>query len=223
MVKTSQQSAVTESEFERLVAATDKLRHPFDAECLYILISGGRLGMRAGELSHADESWLNRERNQIEIPSYDKCDHSPDLGACGYCRLRARKAVEHNEDLDYETAIAQRWEPKTQASVRAIPYDFSDRVQTVIETFFDEFGRYCHSRTSVNRRVERVKEAAGMKNHDLHPHSLRATAATYHAYRGVPPIALQSFMGWSNLSVARKYLRLSGGSTAKALNEAHRG
>lgn len=55
----------------------------------------------------------------------------------------------------------------------------------------------------------------------IYPHALRATAATYHSYRGLPPSALQSFMGWADLSVANKYVRLTGEQTAMALRETH--
>lgn len=55
----------------------------------------------------------------------------------------------------------------------------------------------------------------------IYPHALRATAATYHAYNGLPAIALQNLMGWADLETAQKYLRKSAGATEKALEEIH--
>ena len=73
----------------------------------------------------------------------------------------------------------------------------------------------------MNRRVDRVLEAAGLPQDTCYPHSLRATAATELAYKGLNTVALQSFLGWAKLRTARKYVRNSGGMTQKALNEAH--
>lgn len=73
----------------------------------------------------------------------------------------------------------------------------------------------------MNRRVDRVAEAAGLDPSSVYPHALRATAATYHAYQGLPAAALQSMFGWGRLDVAQKYLRLSGSATADALEKAH--
>jgi len=71
---------------------------------------------------------------------------------------------------------------------------------------------------SVNRRVRQAKDKTDLEKR-IYPHALRATAATYHAYQGLPPLALQNLMGWSNLETAQKYLRKSAGATAKALND----
>jgi len=60
-----------------------------------------------------------------------------------------------------------------------------------------------------------------MKSDEVYPHALRATAGTHHAYRGLSTIALQSLMGWEQIDTARKYLRVSGGATAKALEDVY--
>lgn len=60
-----------------------------------------------------------------------------------------------------------------------------------------------------------------MPEDKCYPHSLRATAASFHAYKGVPSAALQDLFGWAQLSTAQKYLRLSGGATANALRDVH--
>ena len=92
-----------------------------------------------------------------------------------------------------------------------------------MEMFFETRDVYPHSRVSINRRVDRVAEAAGIDPSSVYPHALRATAASFHAYRGLTAVPLQSMMGWRQLSTAQKYIRKSGGATAKALRDVHQG
>lgn len=219
MVRHSHMDALDEASYDRLVASTDKLDAPFDAECLAILVLAGRLGLRAGEIAHMTRDWLDTERKVIAIPHYDNCTKGVDGGACGYCRKRAYETVEAH-DVTFEEALELRWEPKTPNSARAVPYDFDPFVEIVVEEFFSEYEAWPRSRVSINRRVDRLQEAAGYDDR-LYPHALRATAATFHAYRSVAPVALQSLFGWEDLATARKYIRLSGEATAKALREAH--
>jgi integrase len=210
----SHQDALDEPTYERLLDATAKLRQPYESECFTVLILAGRLGMRAGEIAHLAEEWVDWDRNIIEIPQWDPCDG-------GYCRQQAMQAVGNHENLTLDEAMQQRWEPKTSGSARPIPFDFSDRVLACVEAFFEDHDEWPHSRASVNRRVDRAAEAADMDPSSIYPHALRATAATFHAYRGLAAVPLQSLMGWAQLSTAQKYIRLSGGATAKALRDVH--
>lgn len=93
----------------------------------------------------------------------------------------------------------------------------------MVRTIQQSNGSLPASRVSINRRVDRVAEEMGYPTERVYPHSLRATAATWHAYSSLPPTALQALMGWSKLSVAQKYIRLSGEQTAQSLREAHQG
>lgn len=219
MVRHSRQDALEQSTFEDLVDSVAELYPPFDAECMFVLFAGGRLGMRAGEIAHIAENWVNWERSLIQIPTQDPCTKGEDGSVCGYCRKRAEEAVRCNDELSMEDALAQRWEPKTSHGARSIPFDWSEQVESVVEAFFDRYDEYPASRVSVNRRVTRAAEAAGHENKRIYPHCLRATAATKLAYKGVPAVALQSLFGWAQLSTAQKYVRVSGGATQDALNE----
>jgi len=221
MVRHSHQDALDDASYDRLVEATDKLSDPFDAECLALLVLAGRLGMRGGEISHCHRDWLDTERKVIEIPHYWPCDDGQNGEICGYCHKRAAEAAEHG-DVTVDEALEQRWEPKTPHSARAIPYDFDPFVEATVEEFFAKYERWPTSRVGVNRRVDRIADAADYDGR-VYPHALRATAASFHAYRGVPPAALQSLFGWSNLAVAEKYVRLTGEATSRALKDAHSG
>lgn len=221
MTQHSHERALSDSEFERLFEATYDVNDKFERQCRFVLVAAGRLGMRAGEIAHFDSDWVDWDKDQIRIPSFDKCTKGRDVGPCGYCKKRARSAAAHNEDISYEEALERRWNPKTPNSARAIPFDFSTRVRDVVEEFTFAYDAYPASRASINRRVDRMLEAAGYPTVMTAPHPLRATAATHHAFRGVPGPALQSLFGWSELGTANKYLRLSGGATQQALHEAH--
>jgi integrase len=215
------ENALSDDEFHDLVDAAYELDEPFDVECAFVLYAAGRLGLRAGELAHIDESWVNWKRSIIEIPAHDPCDEGEDGGVCGYCHKAAEQAVNYSDELTMDEALAQRWQPKTDNSARAIPFDFDDDIKAVVEAFFDLYDGYDSSRASVNRRVDRVLEAAGYPQDYCYPHALRATAATWHAYRGVDAVPLQALFGWADLATAQKYIRLSGGATQDALRSAH--
>ena len=66
MVRNSHQDALADAQFDNLVAAAETLEPPFDAEAMMILYAGGRLGMRAGEICHLKESWIDWEKKHIE-------------------------------------------------------------------------------------------------------------------------------------------------------------
>lgn len=215
MVRHSREDALTDREFESLVDAAHDLDEPFESEATFILFAGGRLGLRATEITHIREPWINWQRSMIEIPQHDPCD-------CGYCYKQARQSVDYRPDeTTFEEQFDGRWRPKTSKGARSIPFDFDDRVQAVVEAFFDDREEYPKSRVSINRRVTQLAESAGMDPDDVYPHALRATAATFHAYRGVTAAPLQALMGWAKLATAEKYIRLSGGATADALKDAH--
>lgn len=125
-------------------------------------------------------------------------------------------------DVTLSEAISQYWIPKTDASAREVPFDFSPRIEMAIEDFFKyDIKRYPDSRSTVNRRVDDALEAAGFNKEYSSPHGLRATAATYHAGRGLDPIPLQSMFGWVQMSTAMKYINNSGTNTQRALNSVH--
>ena len=121
-----------------------------------------------------------------------------------------------------EKALEGRWHAKTEQSARAVPYRFSDKVEGVVEDFFNKYEDYPKSRLSVNRRVRQAKRESELEKR-VYPHALRATAATFQAYKGLPTVALMNLLGWADLETAQKYIRKSAGATEKALNEIHKG
>ena len=102
------------------------------------------------------------------------------------------------------------------AWARLIRFDLSLRLELCLERFADEYDAFPRSRSTITRRVAAAASAAGLPGR-VCPHCLRATAASYYAYKGVAPVPLQALMGWSDLATAQKYIRISGVATADAL------
>lgn len=301
MVRHSKERALSEREFERVLQAVERIDDPwYRTVTRFIVLVAGRLGLRAGEIAHIDEEWVDFRGGMIEIPEQEPCTKGEDGGPCGYCRSLAKSVVKHavpsieeaklhlleqgqlvdlgmtyqellaafdaydsnhipKEELDdrvddalaighsghrdpydayeelcdraekhrdrhdvtVEEAIQQYWIPKTEAAAREVPFDFSSRTVMAIEDFFDYVDRYPNSRTTVNRRVDDALLAADLEKNYTSPHGLRATAATFHAGRGLDPLPLQSMFGWKQLSTAVVYIESSGANTQRALNSVH--
>jgi integrase len=215
--RNSKQDAISQHELEALLDVTaEEMSDYFKKECQLILAAAGRLGMRAGEIAHMQASWIDHERRQIQIPPREPC-------SCGSCRCAAKDIASNHEHLTFEEAFERRWQPKTENSARTIPMSHDARAEAIVTAFFEDYERYPHSRTSINRRVDRICRAAGLPEDYLYPHALRATAATWHAYQGLSLFPLMSLFGWENEQTAKTYVRQSGGQTERALADVHGG
>jgi len=227
----------------------EKLRQRREA-VLAILLTG-RLGFRAGELIHLREEWVDWRQQRIEIPRQTDCHLGEGDDCCGYCRQAAVQMVKHYEPDEGEDSMARtrermlnrhledgfragdrlsvdeaktvRWFAKTDAAAREVPYGWDPRVELAIERFFDK-GRagWMLSKTALNRRLNKaLKNAEELTIRSTMPHGLRATAASYHAGRGVPALALQSLLGWADMQTARRYIRQSPDNTERVLHHQH--
>lgn len=207
------QDALSDREFEKLIDACDELKEPYRFEARLICLLAGRLGLRGGEIAHFSARWLDWDRKLIRIPAFDPCN-------CGYCRRQARAEADNSDQLTHPGALAGRWHPKTAAAARVIPFDTSLRVELCIEEFAERYEEFPKSPSTINRRLSEAAAHADIDGR-VNPHCLRATAASYHSYRGVTPVPLQGLMGWSDLTTAQKYIRISGTATARAVRKAH--
>jgi len=216
-VRHSADDAVDQRDFQLLLETTYELKDPYDIEARLLLFCCGRLGMRVGELIHMDASWIDWRKHMITVPRFDKCTDGRDGGICGYCKQLAEQEAKHNEQTEIRQAMANRWQSKTEAANRNIPFEHHARVQITIDRFFDRFDGYHLSKSAVNRRLQRVKDNCSEFDDKIYPHCLRATAATYLASRRIKAINLQAMMGWSDLSTAQRYVRQSGERTKRAL------
>ncbi len=206
-----------------LLEGTQKMDYQDGLQARFIILVGGRLGLRKGEIAHIKEKWVNWRRSMIEIPIQEDCMMSKDrTGICGYCRQLAKQRIEHNPDMTLEDAEELAWIAKTEEAARDVPFAFSPQVSLVIERFFDEYEKFPYSASAITRRVNKAAELADeIDPDDIYVHCLRATAATYHAARGLDVIPLQSLMGWAQVSTAHNYVQASGENTARALHFIH--
>jgi len=132
----------------------------------------------------------------------------------------AEKKVE-DTNITLEEALSERWEPKTEAGARAIPFDHDVRLQLCIERFAERYDQWPRSRATVNRRINAAAENADLEAR-VYPHALRATAASAFAYKEISPYALMSIMGWSDLATARTYIQASDENAAREVRAKHR-
>lgn len=130
-------------------------------------------------------------------------------------------ALQEEVRLTKDEAVAMQWQPKTRKSARRLPFDFDVRVEMELERFFERFDGWEPSACTVNRRVNCVVEESDVEA-AVYPHSLRATAASYHASRDLSIHSLMAIMGWSDPSTARAYVTSNADSAAKELRSKHR-
>ena len=250
MPTTSSESALTERQFELLLDGARRIEKDNQRkEALFGILLAGRLGLRAGEIIHLDSDWVNWRDRRIEIPRQDECQLSADAeGPCGYCRQAAEQMVQYydpdeglnrtrerflnrhldggftnGDELTIEDAESLRWFAKTDAAAREVPFGWDARTELAIEDFFDGLrDSWGLSKTALNRRLNKSLSLADELTEDATmPHGLRATAATYHAGRGVPALALQSLMGWADFQTAQRYISNSPENTERMLHHAH--
>jgi integrase len=229
-VRHSKEDALNTRQFELLMDGAAELARSdyyYDADPEFIIYTLGRLGLRRGELVHLREEWINWREKMIEIPAHDPCDFGKDGAICGYCEQLARQRVEYADgDLTLEEAREWVWVPKTDAAAREIYFGFDARAELFIERYFssDEYDRVEVSGAAINRRVKKAADLAPELDPDrLSPHKLRATAATYHAGRGLETLSLMQMMGWCQPSTAEIYVGRNGKNTARQLDAIHNG
>lgn len=210
------EDALTDYEFELLYEGAQRLPDEYyRLQSMFVVLVAGRLGLRRAEIAHMDGSWVDWDDKFISIPSYEDCD-------CGDCRQKAQQKAECNEEITEELEMDCRWHPKTESGVRDVPFGFSSRVEVVVDRFFDKYDEYPLSVMSVTRRIERaVDNAEGLEDCRVYPHSLRATAATYHVGRGLSVPPLKSMLGWCDFETPDKYVQSNGKNTARELRNIH--
>lgn len=257
----SRDDALTSRQWERMFRASYDVDDPEIAlECRMLAVTCGRLGLRAGEVTHLHRDWLDWSDGSIQIPSYYDCTKGKNEGeVCGYCRNRARDnldshnlteeeavdaIVAHYDDhvieamsdaeildeahelreevnITLEEMLGRRWSPKTPASARSVPFDFSARIELVVERFFDEFDAFEKSFATAHRRIDRLAALADIEA-NVYPHALRATSASFHASRDISVHSLMSIMGWADPGTARVYIQSNDEQAAREIRSKHR-
>jgi len=228
-VRHSKEDALDTREFELLLEGARQLKQSdyyYDHDPEFTIYVLGRLGLRRGELCHLDESWIDWRNKMIHIPEHHGCTKGKDGVVCGYCHQLTRQRVAVADELTMDEALEWMWVPKTQAASRDIYFGFDARAEMYINRYFssNEYNRVELSSTAVNRRVKKSAELAPeLDPTHLSPHKLRATAATYHAGRGLETLHLMQMFGWCQPQTAEVYISRNGDTTARQLDAIHSG
>lgn len=222
-MEATRERALSEREFELLLEGAGRISDTHRRlETRAAILLGGRLGLRPGETTHLSTSWIDPERQMIQIPKQEDCTKGRDGGICGYCRQAVKQRMDHNPEKDFQSFADRYWLPKTEAASRTVPYHFSYRVRIAIELLLKEHGGWPYSFSTLQRRLETALELSPELSNDATSlHGLRATAASYHAGRGLDLPALRAMFGWEDITTARQYLNVDGAMTRRALDSIH--
>lgn len=177
-----------------LAKSVAKHATPSIEEAKLHLLEQGQLvdfGMTYQELSAVfdayDSNHIPEEEIDVHVDDALAIGHSghrdPHDTYEGLCDRAQKQRERHN--VTVEEAIQQYWVPKAEAAAQEVPFDFSSTTVMAVEDFFDYVDRYPNSRTTVNRRIDDALLAADLDKNYTSPHGLRATAATFHAGRGL--------------------------------------
>lgn len=210
-------------------AASEKVTHrryenkKFRLECEFLVRVMGELGLRAGEVVHLSEDWVDFSQDTIVIPEFDRCDYGDDGGPCGYCKKQARQREKKNEDISYEMALRDCWSPKTEFAEREIWYGWDPTLVDLIDEYLIHFDHVPLARCTVNRRMDKIAEESELvEKDDIYPHALRGHAAKYHASKGMRAFQLKELMGWSDVSASMDYIKLASNDVRSELKRVHR-
>lgn len=208
-------------EFERLLIGALRIDDDRGLEAWAACVIMGRLGLRAGEFCHLSSEWIDSRQRLLSIPSHDPCTKGRGV-VCGNCKQAIKQRQQNGDGRSFEAIAASYWRPKTEAAVRSIPYGWSPRAQEALIILTDMHECWPHSYTTLQRRLKNALEnAPGLSPDATTLHGLRGTAASYHAGNGVNKEALKQMMGWEGDRTPRKYLRIDGQMTQRAMREVY--
>jgi integrase len=102
---------------------------------------------------------------------------------------------------------------------RIVPFGNLRIIAEVLTAFFAlEPNGVTLTRIAIWQRIKRMASAAGV-THPVTPHGLRATGATWLAMAGNSITGLMEHFGWSELRTAQHYVRASGASAMRDMQE----
>jgi len=103
---------------------------------------------------------------------------------------------------------SESWKPKTKTAIRSIPIIHEIRLKEALRGYFAMHDSVKWTRVGVWSKIKRLARKAGIP-HKVHPHALRATAATLFAHAGLSAPTVQYILGWSQLKTAEHYVQSS--------------
>lgn len=203
--KPAKKYAPNDEKFNRLLRACNKTKQPLENKFLILVL--GILGLRAGELAHLKEKWIDFDRKEIIIPLHEPCD-------CKYCTDKMKKQLKKN--VSSHEVMKEYWHPKTVGGVRTVYFGFNEELEEILKEMMDKYHKCPYTPIAITHRVRRLGEQIDIK---VYPHSLRSRAASKFSNDGMSLGALQNIMGWKNTEMAEHYIRSSGRMARKELGK----
>lgn len=204
---------LTKEECNRLINVCERSEHPIQNS--FIVQTMMIPGLRIGEAAHMKKNWVDFNNKRIRIPSHQPC-------SCSYCQVRTKQKLKllHKENwknVSNEEVMKWYWQPKTVAGVRNVYFGFDPDFTESVNDFFAKNDEWSYSVNHTRRRIKKMFELAGLENHI--PHDLRKTAATNFAANNISIFPLMQIMGWDDIQIALRYVRLSGILGERALKK----
>lgn len=209
-------------------------------QAAFIIVSG-LLTMRAATIQHVREAWIDWDRGELLIPKLDACacrrcwiealnkwlrDGFNDLEERGFwedyegieeygdCNKKHKQLIKKNADISEETLLEyvyKQYQPKTEKSVRRIPFGFSRRATAVYAKFFDTYDCFKWSQQHIRNLInDAAEKAPGLSAEDIFPHQLRSDGITMFARLLPQGTFVRDIAGHKDIRVSNEYIRQLG-------------
>jgi len=161
-----------------------------------VLMLGGRLGLRPGEIQHLHEEWIDWGRGELTVPDRDPC-------ACQQCWETARHAQRTGDGRTLQEILTEStWSPP--GAGRTIPFAWSERLTTILARLCEAEEYLTLSVEAMVRLVERsAYHAEGLDDDAVDFRTLRATAAMFFADAGFSPQRVGNLLGEEQARIQR--------------------
>lgn len=154
MVTHSKELALDAYEFEFYVEGARRIEDPLRSlEAEFVAFAAGRLGLRAGEILHIQEEWIDWRRRRIAIPYHEPCNKGKGPGCCGYCSQQSRQKAEYSK-LSLAEARLEVLQERL-SDLPHIPGDVRRQLQTAHIVSIDSE----MSTDALDRQLEAILEA----------------------------------------------------------------
>ena len=162
-------------------------------------------GMRVGEFLHLNKDWINWKDESIKIPREMSC-------TCTECMTEKPPKKPNKKGIIPPNKPLGLWTPKTKNGIREIPL-LPNTFTELNEILKDYFASHNSIHDTIHNRgmawflLESVRKKAKLTG-KLFPHCLRGTYAKHLAKAGLDEFYITQIMGWGNIAIAIKYIRM---------------
>ena len=175
-----------------------------------VIMLGGRLGLRPGEIQHLHEGWIDWEAGELRIPERDPC-------ACDNCWETARFLQRAGDGRRLvEIVTESMWTPP--GGGRTIPFGWSQRLTALLATLCSVEGYLDASVESMSRLLtQSARRSEGLDHSEIDFCTLRSTAAAFFADTGLSAARLSTLLG-EDFDHMTPFTRREGGDLREQLS-----